>query len=175
MALQRFLSVPPAGAAVVACGDYGCARGFRPARAGSGVCITSDLGRVRALQFRTDQPRDLGQSAERGRSELRTWISVLHGGLGTSGWRQAARWSRKLPPRSGSGGDARQGHLSQPPDRTHPVRADHARGPTRTCAHRSGLDHEILHPRSVTTELYDQIPCRSGFHGLCDLLEESRS
>ena len=45
--------------------------------------------------------------------------------------------------------DPRQGGLSQPPDRAHPICAGHRQGAARADPDRAGLDHEILHPRSV--------------------------
>ncbi len=38
---------------------------------------------------------------------------------------------------------------------------------------RAGLDHEILHPRSVAAQFAGEVSHRAGFHGVHDLLEES--
>ena len=46
-----------------------------------------------------------------------------------------------------------------------------ASGTTGTDPHRSRLDHEILHPRSVAGKLAGQVSHRAGLHGLHDLLE----
>ena len=60
-------------------------------------------------------------------------------------------------------------------DRADPVRADHAAGLRRTGADRAGLDHEVLHPRSVAAQLAGPVSGRSGPHRVHDLVEESRS
>jgi polyhydroxyalkanoate synthase len=45
---------------------------------------------------------------------------------------------------------------------------------SRAGADRAGLDHEVLHPRSVPAELIGEVPRRPGLHCLHDLMEEPR-
>ena len=47
-------------------------------------------------------------------------------------------------------------------------------GAAGASADRAGLDHEVLHPRSLAAQFAGQIPDRAGVHRLHDLLEEPR-
>ena len=69
---------------------------------------------------------------------------------------------------------AGQGRLSQPPDRTDPVRADDRQGPARAGADRAGVDHEVLHPRPESRELAGEVPRRPWPHRVHGLVEEPR-
>ncbi len=61
------------------------------------------------------------------------------------------------------------------PDRTDPVRADHRQGAPGADPDRAGLDHEVLHSRSVAAQFPGEISDRSGLHRLHDFLAQSGS
>ena len=62
--------------------------------------------------------------------------------------RQAGR-GREIRGRQDRGDVTRQGRLPQRPDRADPVLSDHRQGAPGADPDRAGLDHEILHSRSV--------------------------
>ena len=68
---------------------------------------------------------------------------------------------------------ARQGGVPQRADRTDPVLSDHRESASGTDPDRPGLDHEVLHPRSVAAELAGETSHRQRFHRLHDLVAQS--
>ena len=85
-----------------------------------------------------------------------------------SGQRDPA--ARRLPDRKGSGLHARPGRVSQRSVRADPVRAADRSGSGPADPDRAGLDHEVLHPRSVAAQFDGSLPCRAGLHRLHDLV-----
>ena len=65
-----------------------------------------------------------------------------------------------------------QGGVSQRLDRTHSVRAEHAHCACRAHPDRAGVDHEVLHSRSVAEQFLGAVLGRQGPHGVHDLMEE---
>jgi hypothetical protein len=70
--------------------------------------------------------------------------------------RQPAGRRRRIRGRPRRGDHAGQGGAENPPDGTDPVRADHRKSAPRAGPDRAGVDHEVLHPRSVAPQLADQ-------------------
>ena len=95
------------------------------------------------------------------------WMQLLSGGK-ASGRQQRFRRRRKRCDL------ARQGRASQRTDRIDPVLSDHRKGASGADPDRAGLDHEVLHPRSVAAELAGEISHRARLHRLHDLLAQSR-
>ena len=133
------------------------------------------LDMVSPSNFLLTNPEVAAAHAQQGRHESGQRLAEPRGGLGARGQRQEAGRHREVRGRPRRRGHARQGGLSQPADRAHPVRAGDRQGAAGADSHRAGLDHEILHPRSVAAELAGEIPHRAGLHGVHDLLEESRA
>ncbi|CAA9283545.1 MAG: Polyhydroxyalkanoic acid synthase, partial [uncultured Acetobacteraceae bacterium] len=69
---------------------------------------------------------------------------------------------------------AGQGGPSQPPDRAHPVRADHRDGAPDAAADPAALDQQVLHPRPAAEEQHGAAPGGAGLHRVHGVLEEPR-
>ena len=107
------------------------------------------LDMVSPSNFLLTNPEVLRQTISKGGMNLVSGLRNMIGGLGARGQRQEAGRYREFRRGTRRGGNARQGGLPQSADRTDPVRAGDRQGAAGAGAHRAGLDHEILHPRSV--------------------------
>ena len=174
VALQLHPPGVPAQSAMVAQRDHRHSRDLPAARGHGRVHVAPDPRHGLAVEFPADKSRSASGHGRQGRHESRERPEKSGRGLGARGERQEAGRQRELRGRPRRRRDAGQGRLSQPPHRAHPVRACDRRGPAGTCPHRSRLDHEILHPRSLAAELAGEISHRTGLHGVHDLVEESR-
>ena len=67
---------------------------------------------------------------------------------------------------------ARQGRIPQRADRADPVRSNHRKGASGAYSDRAGLDHEVLHSRSVAAELAGKISHRRRLHRLHDFVAQ---
>ena len=122
--------------------------------------------------FILTNPEVLRHTDQQGRHESRERCRESSRGLGTRHERQEARRDRKFRGRPQRRGHTGQGDISQSADRAHPVRAGNRQGPAGAGPDRAGLDHEILHSRSVARQFAGEISHATGLYGFHDLLEE---
>ena len=116
--------------------------------------MTRALDRRRlAEQHPLAQSGDHRQDGEGRRLQPRPRRGQLAGRRRPHARRQAARGGGGVRGRTERRGHARQGRLPQRPDGADPVRADDRQGVRGADPDHSGLDHEILHPRSRAAEL----------------------
>ena len=173
MALQPHPPGVPASTAVVAQRDDRMFAGSRSGmRTSSSSRTRQILDMVSPSNFLLTNPEILQHTLRNGGMNLVSGFQNL-----MEDWERAISGKKpvghgKLRRRPRRCGDARQGGLSQPPDRAHPIRAGDGQGPARADSHRAGLDHEVLHPRSLAAELAGEVSHRAGLHGLHDLVEE---
>ena len=141
------LPVLPAHAAVVAQRDDGRPWRQRAEREDRRVRHAPVARRLFAVEPSAPQSRSRRAHAGGNGHEPRPRRAELPRGLGAHGGRPRAGGNRGVSGRARDRGHAGQGRLPQSPDRADPVRAGHRHRAARAGAHRSGVDHEVLHPR----------------------------
>ena len=160
---------------MVAQRDHRRARRGEAERGDRRVLDPADAGCDGAVQFCRDQSR----SAAEGVRERRRRISCAAGRIGAAtgcvcvgGPRPVT--TRRFRRRRNRRDVARQGRVPQRADRADPVRSDHRKGASGADPDRAGLDHEILHSRSVAAEFAGEVSHRRRLHRLHDLVAQSR-
>ena len=126
-ALQHRSASLPAAGRMVALGDDRRRRRDPPAREGGRVRCSTNARYGRAFQLPRHQPGGARSHDRDRRAESGRRLGQSDGGLAAGVERAQARRRRRLRGRQEHRGDARQGRLPQPADRTHPVRPDDCR------------------------------------------------
>jgi hypothetical protein len=147
--------------------------GGQPAPRGHGDLPGAAISRhARAFELRRHESAGPGGGERASWPKLRARRAEFHRRCDASPVGPAARGARRLQGRRDRRSDARKSHPSHRPRRDHPVRAGNSRGATRARHHHPGLDHEILHSRSVAAELARALSDGTGLHGLHGVVEE---
>ncbi len=152
MALQGDLPGVPVAGAMVACRHHRRRRRHRPARDRDRVHGAPGARHRGAVELPADQPGGARTHDQDRRRQSPRRLGQSGRGLAARGERRPAGRRRALRRRQGRRRHPRQGRLPQPADRADPVRAGHRQGAPRADPDRAGLDHEVLHPRSVAGE-----------------------
>ena len=108
---------------------------------------------------------EMGMNLVRGAQNFLEDLERIAAGRGPRG-------NRGVSGRARGRDHAGQSRLPQSPDRADPVRSGHRQRAARAGADRSGVDHEVLHPRLEPPQFAGEIPDRPGLHRLHDLVEE---
>ena len=162
------------GPTMVAQRYHGRARRGEAERSDRRVLGPADAGRVVALQFCRDQSGSAAEIVRERRQEFRARLAKFLHRLDEPGVRRS--WTcqnRRFRCRRNCRDVTRQGGIPQRADRADPVLSDHRKGASGTDPDRAGLDHEVLHSRSVAAELAGEVSHRRRLHRLHDLVAQS--
>ena len=124
--------------------------------------------------FAATNPEVLRKSFESGGENfVRGWQNFCSDWVQSGVGRACAGQDRRFRRRRNRRDVARQGGVPQRADRTDPVLSDHRKGSSGTDPDRAGLDHEVLHSRSLAAELAGEVSHRRRLHRLHDLVAQS--